>query len=88
MDDKLLTQAELAEVLGITKRRVQQIEAELFEKLRAGFEARGVCAADMPELLEALGAMGHRGQLLEASSLQPSSNQQLNRMSQVSVQVE
>jgi hypothetical protein len=41
-----LTQEEMAEVLGISKRAQQKLERRLFEKLRSEFEKRGVSCAE------------------------------------------
>lgn len=49
-----LTQAEMAELLQISKAAQEKFERRLFEKLRGEFLARGVGIEDAPTLLAIL----------------------------------
>lgn len=53
-NDRVMTQAEMAEFLQITKSAQEKLERRLIEKLRAEFAARGVGVDDTDTLLAVL----------------------------------
>ena len=57
-DSLLLTQSEMAELLGISDRQQSRLERELFQKIRLELEKRGFSAADAEDLLMALRSGG------------------------------
>lgn len=52
--EALLTQAELAEVMGVSKSTVEKLERRIFGKLATAFKAHGLGAEDAEAILKAL----------------------------------
>jgi len=58
INDRLLSQCEMAELLGITERSQQRFEQVLFAKIRAELAKRGFTAEDAEALLGAMQELG------------------------------
>jgi transcriptional regulator with XRE-family HTH domain len=53
-EEQLLTQAELAVVMGVSKSTIEKLERRIVAKLASAFKAHGLSAEDAEAILKAL----------------------------------